>query len=271
MRIRIPEFQTKKDRFEYLIQNKSRLIEQKKSMPIKSDPVFVIPQKVVSKGSTAFKNEDAEYSDPDILRVKVVANTSNYIDSHMDMLLPNGAQKSINERKGIIPFLHDHIHEIDAEIAKVVDIYYSDISLLELGINQQGSANVLIFLADIIKEYNPKIFSKYKEGRIKQHSIGLQYIKLELAINDSDYEKEQDFWNKYYPQVINKEVADEMGFFWVVPEFKLIENSAVLFGSNQLTPTLEIFEPGDSTQTKSIEPSKNTQMLDELNKLLTKF
>lgn len=271
MRVKIPEFQTKKDRFEYLIQNKSRLIEQKKSMPIKSDPVYFGSTKVFNKGENAFKSNEPVLGDLDTLRVKVAANASNWIDGHKDMLLPGAAMKSIKERKGIIPHLHDHIHELDAELGDVVDIYYQTLSLIELGFNSPGSTDVLVFITDLIKSYNPKVFEKYQKGKIKQHSIGLQYMKLELCINDSDYEKEQDFWNKYYPQVINKDVADEDGYFWIVPEFKLIENSAVLFGSNILTPTLDNdykkIEPDNSTHGKA-EPLKDTQMLNELNKLL---
>ncbi len=94
---------------------------------------------------------------------------------------------------------------------------------------------------------------QYKEGRINQHSIGLQYLDLELAINDEESEKEFDFWNKYFDQIINKEKAEELGFFWVVKEIRLLENSAVLFGSNEITPTL------DNNVEKTIEPSEDTQ------------
>ena len=146
--------------------------------------------------------------------------------------------------------------------------------LRELGLDMDGTTESIIYVGDVKKEYNAKIFDKYKKGRIKQHSIGLHYVKLDLAINDEDWGKEKDFWDKYYPQVINKEVTDERGYFWVVGEYKLIENSAVLFGSNVLTPTLDNnlkgFEPLASTQQQ--EPSvKDTHVLDALNDLLTKF
>jgi len=91
-----------------------------------------------------------------------------------------------------------------------------------------------------MRSYNEKIYNQYKLEKINQHSIGLQYVKISLCINDEDSEKEYDFWNKYYPQVINKEVVDQRGYFWVVTEIKLLENSCVLFGSNELTPTLDV-------------------------------
>lgn len=272
MRIQIPEFETKKQLFTYLKENKKKLIDQKKSLPITSDPVSFGTSLVHNK-TVAFKDNSPVSGDMDTLRVKVVANTANWVDTHMDLLLPDAPLKSIQERKGIIPHLHDHVHKLEAELGDVVDIYLTTVSLRELGLEQEGSTQVLVFVTDIKKDYNEKIFNRYKSGKINQHSIGLQYIKLELAINDSEFEKEMDFWNKYYPQVINKDVVDEKGYFWVVPEYRLIENSAVLFGSNMLTPTLDNnmknIEPVATTQ-KS-EPSNDTRVLDALNQLLTKI
>jgi hypothetical protein len=238
MRIKLPDFNNKKDLHKYLIENKKTLISQKKSMPIFSESFISSPSIIHSKKDINKSNTPVQ-EDVDRLRVKVVANTANWIDSHLDMLLPNCWAKSIQERKSFIPHLHDHIHRIDAKVGEVVDIFSTNVTLQELGISGVGTTESLIFLTDIIKSYNEIVFNQYKQGRINQHSIGLQYVKLELAINDEDYEKELDFWNKYYPQVINKEKADKQGFFWVVQEIKLIENSAVLFGSNELTPTLD--------------------------------
>ena len=39
--------------------------------------------------------------------------------------------------------------------------------------------------------------------------------------------------------VINKEDVEEYGFMWIVREIKLFENSAVIWGANELTPTLD--------------------------------
>lgn len=273
MRIKIPEFESKKELYGYLTANKSKLIDQKKSLPITADPCnFGALQLHTKDTDTETKANKPVVEDTDVLRVKVVANTANWIDSHMDMILPDAPAKSIRERKGMIPQLHSHLHSFEGEIGDVVDIYLSDISLRELGLNKSGSTQALIFISDILKEYNPKVFDKYKRGKVKQHSIGLQYVKLDLAINDPEWGKEKDFWDKYYPQVINKEVADDAGYFWVVPEYKLIENSAVLFGSNILTPTLDNnikSEPVATTQQK--EPSQDTRFLNALNELLTKI
>jgi len=261
MRIKLPEFSSNKELHKYIIENKKSLIDQKKSMPIFSDCVSYGVSQISKAGQVSTKANLPVQGDQDTLRVRVVANTANWIDSHVDMLLPDSASKSISERKNIIPHLHDHIHKIEAKVGEVVDITTPNLSFSELGIQGVGSTQAIVFETDIMKSYNEAVFNQYKQGRINQHSIGLQYIRLDVAINDEESEKEFDFWNKYYPQVINKQAADERGFFWVVSEIKLIENSAVLFGSNEITPTLDnnvkILAPSNDTPNQ--EPLNSTQ------------
>jgi hypothetical protein len=267
MRVTIPDFKTKAELFKYLIDNKKKLIDLKKSVPIYADCVS-FKTTTIHEGKQGVQTKDNApvTDDVDMLRVKVVANTANWIDSHVDMLLPDSALKSINERKGIIPHLHDHIHQIEAKVGEVKDILLSNLSFSELGINGFGSTQAIVFITDVIKSYNEKVFNQYKLGKINQHSIGLQYVKLDLAINDESSEKEFDFWNKYYPQVINKDAADERGFFWVVQEIKLIENSAVLFGSNIITPTLDNNLKNESLNgPQKDEPQLRTQKEDFFN------
>ena len=82
-------------------------------------------------------------------------------------------------------------------------------------------------------------------------------------------------WDKYYPIVANKEVADERGFFWIVSEAKIIEGSAVVMGSNSATPTLSIenkTEADNITSEIKEEPSIDTQKYEQkLKELLNKF
>ena len=249
MRIDIPKFTEKKELFDYLKANKTDLISKKKSMAIESD-VVSLGVSSVQKTGIAVKMNDAVKEDVDVLRVKVVANTSGWMDSHSDVLLANSWSKTISERKQFIPHLHDHKHEIGAKVGEVVDIYASDLSYAELGIKGMGTTQALVFVTDIMKSYNEQVFNQYKAGKINQHSIGLQYVKIALAINDEDYKEEFEVWNKYSDSVINKDKAEMNGFFWAVQEIKLIENSAVLFGSNEITPTLD--------NNVKIEPSADT-------------
>ena len=242
--------------YKFLIENKDALIAQKKSILKRTDAIDCKPDIFQLREAKAIKIDIAEV-EPDAtnVRVKVVANAALWCDTAMDVLLPDCWKKTIKDRKGMIPHLHDHIHEIGAEVGDVADIYSQDISLSDLGLNQKGTTQVLIFETDIKKSYNETVFNKYKAGKVKQHSIGLMYVKIALAINDEENEKEYDFWTKYYEQVINKDIVDERGYFWVVSEIKLLENSAVLFGANILTPTLSVKldtlnQPDESTEEK---------------------
>lgn len=256
MRIKLPEYKDKKDLHKYIIDNKLDLIEQKKSTPIIADCVsYGVSQ--VKNGDVMKANQPVE-GNMDTLRVKVIANTANWIDSHFDMLLPDAPAKSISERKGIIPHLHDHIHQVEAKIGEVADIYLANYSFSELGIKGSGQTQGVTFITDVMKSYNEKIFNQYKLGKVNQHSIGLQYMKLDVAINDEESEKEFEFWERYYEQAINKEVADHWGFFWVIQEYKLIENSTVLFGSNEITPTLDN-NVKSRESTPGVEPPAGTQ------------
>lgn len=258
-KIIIPENLKGKDLTTFLIENKSALVAQKKMLPKLCDPISCSPAYYVNTGGVLVKSA-AIASDAISCMVKVVANTSMYCDSQMDVLTRDSASKSIKERKGMIPHLHDHQHTLDAEVGDVKDIYYQDIALKDLSYDAKGNAQVLIFETDIKKSYNETVFNKYRDKKVKQHSIGLQYIKLELAINDNESEKEFDFWNKYINDIINQNEVEQKGFFWVVSEYKLLENSAVLFGSNPLTPTLEVksteFEPLQDTHEQPFDLQK---------------
>jgi hypothetical protein len=102
-------------------------------------------------------------------------------------------------------------------------------------------------------------------GKVNQHSIGLQYVKLSLAINDEDYKEEFEVWNKYNEQIINKDKAEANGFFWAVQEIKLIENSAVLFGSNEITPTLDNnLKNEPSVDTQKEQPTEQPVIVEQV-------
>lgn len=268
MKVVIDENLTGKDLHRFLIENKQALIAQKKSIIKNTDAISFAPALFNVKDGQAVKAA-AESVPPDAtsIRVKVVANTAYWCDSQMDVLLPDCWKTSIKERKGLIPHLHDHIHSTDAEVGDVANIYSQDMSLTELGLAKAGTTQSLIFETDIKKSYNEKVFNKYKNGKAKQHSIGLQYVKIELAVNDEESEKEFDFWNKYIDKVINREEVEAKGFFWVVSEIKLLENSVVLFGSNQLTPTLDVKSdtdlqsPEGAVETPSAETFSIKQLL----------
>ena len=57
-------------------------------------------------------------------------------------------------------------------------------------------------------------------------------------------------------QIINKEVPESAGYFWIVPQFMLLENSCVLLGANELTPTLTTSEAKSTTNQPEVEATE---------------
>lgn len=243
-KIIVPKNLKGKELTKFLINNKEALIDQKKALIKKTDDglsAFNYITKEVGKDNAEKVIKAAapppQANNATTLEVEVVCNACWWCDSDMDVLLPDSSKKTIAARKGLIPHLHDHVHMLDAMLGDVQDIWLEDVSLSELGLNQQGKTQCIMMETLLLRDYNPKVFDLYKAGKVNQHSIGLRYVQIELAINDEDSEKEYDFWQKFYPSIINKDTVDEAGYFFPVREIMLLENSAVLFGSNQLTPT----------------------------------
>lgn len=245
MKITIPSDLKGKELFTFLLANKEALIAEKKSMPMKYTDT--LSHKAVVKyfsSKTGATKDDSgnteDPTDPNKLHVTAVANVFLYMDSQYDVLLPGCCKRTLKERKGKFVQLHDHIYKIDAKIGEVTDVYTKDLQLSELGVLKTGSVESLIFEFDAIKSYNEQIFNQYKAGKVDQYSIGLQYVSIDIAINDPDSPKEIEFWNKNINNIINRDAAIAAGFFFVVSEIKLLENSAVLFGANDMTRTLNV-------------------------------
>jgi hypothetical protein len=70
----------------------------------------------------------------------------------------------------------------------------------------------------------------------------MRYVKLFFCYNSDlpEYSSDKQNFDKYYPMVLNKDEADKSGYFWAVTEAKNVEASAVVKGSNFLTPVLSI-------------------------------
>lgn len=233
--------------FKFLTDNKKALITEKKSMPIKFSDPLISGAKIanVTKSGVVVKDDMESPDDPtnsEVLRVTVVANSCNIMDSHSDVLITNSAKRTIQQRKGMFVHLSNHDYRIQAKVGEVVDVMLKNYQWRDLGVDVDGATQCIVFVTDVYKSYDESIFNQYKNGKINQHSIGLRYVDIELAINDSGYEKEQEFWNKYIDEVVNREEAEAQGYFWVVKEIQLLENSSVLFGSNYATPTISMTE-----------------------------
>lgn len=266
-------FANKEQLFKYLKDNKSLLIAEKKATLKHADAVCYgsLSKNAITKDGTnkEISNIDAELLDK--IQVKVVINTTNYLDSHGDVHINGIWKKTLSEKK-LIYHIQEHCLKFENIISDEVKASTQLMLWSELGQNYVGSTEALIFDSIISEDRNEYMFEQYLKGYVKQHSVGMQYVTLYLCVNSEDkyYLEEKANYDKYYPMIINSEVADENGYFWAVTEAKIIEGSAVVLGSNNITPTISItnLKPSDDTLEKgSRENTINKQQLEtELKK-----
>lgn len=245
----------KSERIQFLKANKEALIEQKKEAIKHAMPVSLsLP---VTK--TPNKSEPIDLTNKSVIEVKVICNLSMYMDSHRDVQGDKCWNKSIQEGQDKFYHTKNHSYKVDDQVGVVKTVAMETVNLKDLGINSSiKTGQALVMESDIYKALDEKLFTQYGLGLVKQHSVGMLYVKLELAINDQDEEEEFKIWTKYIDKVINKEVAEKYGYFWYVAESKLIENSAVTRGSNDMTPTLEVKQYEPSADTQNPKPSNDT-------------
>lgn len=203
----------------------------------------------------------------DTLKRMIVANTYLWMDSHDDVHLPGIFKRSIQHKGLRVPHLHDHIFQLDAKVGRTVSLEEMDISWRQLGISKAGSTQALIAVSEVQKKLNEKIFDAYKDDEIDQHSVSMRYIDISLAMNDEDSEESFKLWQEWIGKIGNREKVEQQGFFFAVAEAELAEYSAVLAGSNELTPTLKTGLTGNSTpeQTQVDEPTQHKSMQELLN------
>lgn len=264
----IPEFASKSELFSYLRTNKSKLISQKKALPTTSDDLeFGYTKTTGTKAFGTKAKDNAEPVDGE-LPVDIVANMSGWCDSQMDVMIKDSWKKSISEVSAsgqkLSYHLADHNYSMSAILGKDPEFYSKDLDLSLFNITTDiKKAQGLICSSTVMRSYDEKVFNLYSDGQVKQHSIGLQYLQIAMCM-DSTEEEDKEYkknWDKYYPQVINKEKVDNYGYFWAVTEARILEVSAVLFGANILTPVLSSGQP--SKEDTGTQPSKDTVVTEE--------
>lgn len=273
MRVIIPEFEKKEELFRYLKQNKRKLLSQKCSAPIKTEVFDYGCLSLKAKdtsiiGKSVKKNiSKADNLEMNEIQVDAIANMAGWCDSYMDVLIPDCWAETIKEKgasnKQLIYHLKNHIYSTDAVIGGDVKMRSEWLDLSQFNIESDLTQGQALIGNSIVKQsYDKKCYFLYLDDEVKQHSIGLRYVRIYMCINskDEDYVVEKENWDKYYKYVINKEKVDDKGYFWAVTEIKLLEYSAVLFGANELTTVQEIEKNGavDDTSKNILEPPAGT-------------
>lgn len=238
------QFKTKEELYSYLRQNKSLLMLEKKQQLKHADTVSACLYEYAPETPEAKKAAiDPEVSNDNFksFKIAVVINTTNLMDSHGDVHIPGLWKKSLQEQKNLY-LLQEHKMQFDKIISDNVKASVKTMGWAELGYDYEGTTQALIFNAEVEKDRNEYMATQYLKDRVRNHSVGMRYVTLSLAMNsESKYDREEkETWDKYIKQVANKEEAEAQGYFWVVTEAKIVEGSAVPLGSNTATPTLSV-------------------------------
>jgi len=259
-KISVPNFEDKADLFDFLVENKAALVAEKKYNVKHADAIFCHGQNGASKAA-----DGSDLSTADAIKVRSVINTTNVLDSHGDVHIPKIWNKSLRERKEFY-LLQEHKMNFENIISDEVKASAQNMEFKDLGFKSlKGTTQALVFESIIKADRNPFMFKQYAKGFVKNHSVGMRYVKMALAINSEEHPDEFAVWNKYADQVANIKDAEAQGFFWAITEAKILEGSAVPMGSNHVTPTLsteeknENIEPPSGTQQPAATPSNDTR------------
>lgn len=240
MSLTIDENLRGKELFDFLIKNKNILIAEKKNT-VKHSDAFHLSNAYVDADGIIVKAVPPVLKDEGVIQRACVINTCNIRDSHKDVHIPGLWKKSLSETRELY-LCQEHLMTFKGIITDQVDAFTKMISWKELNVNYKGQTEALIFNSTISKMRNEFMYDQYRQGWVKNHSVGMRYVNIEMAIMDDDYKNEFAVWNKFFDQIVNKEECEEDGYFFAVRQAKVIEGSAVPLGSNWVTPTFDTFQ-----------------------------
>jgi hypothetical protein len=273
-------FANQKDLFNYLVENKDMILEQRKSTIKNAEGSLSIcfpsseENEFTSKSIKPIYSNDKENG---ILKRTIVANTYWWMDSHSDVHIGKGDageegsgifSQSIKRNPGKIPPIDQHNYSLDGRIGRTLKLYEAPISWRALGVGRTGMTEALFAEAQIEKSMNEKRYNDYLQDEIDQHSVGMRYIDIELAVNDAEeFPKEHTVWKKYIAKIGNRQDVEKQGFFFAVSKGDLREYSAVIAGSNELTPTI-IPNSGDTDKESLAGANDDDKILEAIDDLL---
>ena len=248
--------------FKALIENKSIIIDGKKSMIYKSFEKglgIVTNQDSIKKSmeaDKALKFDDNYYY--------FVVNSANILDSHGDVHVDGNWNKTVKEQQGKVYLVFDHELKRSEIIAMRQDIemFTAKVPFSLLGKSYEGDTYSLIYKVAKDKIINKEAKDWLEQGHKLEASVRMQYVDILLAVNskDADMVKEKENFDTYYPQIANKNEVGDISYFWVVKQAKNIyESSLVLFGSNSATGVIGAENKEEAELITSTEPLENTQ------------
>lgn len=245
------EFATKAELFDAIKKDDARIKAIKKAETVegyKRGHVSKLNVTIKDNASKALTIEDG-YIYP-------VISTTNYIDTHQDVHIDGCFKKTVSDQQGKIFYAKNHEIKVGTIIAwpNNVEMMIKKLDWSILGKNYSGQSECLIFKINKENIEDDDAEDIIEKNRPVQNSIRMQYINFVTCIDDKrpEYKIEKANWDKYYPMIANKDVADEYGYFWAVTELAIRkEGSMVIEGSNDATPILQIPSPEEESKCKN--------------------
>lgn len=238
-------FDSQAELFRHLVTNKEDIFAQKKSVVKRCEGGLSCMPAMLTEDTIKAKPVYENDFEKGVLKRTVVTNTYWWMDSHSDVHIGRDGgdtaifSESIKGRESKIYPIDQHNWSLDGKMGKTLSLYEAPISWRALGVGKTGMTESLFAVAQIEKAKNEKRYEEYKNDEIDQHSVGMRYVDVQLAVNDPDeYPKEFQVWQKYIGKLGNRQEAEKQGYFFPVIKAQLLEYSAVIAGSNTLTPTL---------------------------------
>lgn len=269
------KFPNKKELFAELRANIKKIISVKTSEIYDSYKkgaidISFIPEDVYSK-----INNDTIKTGPQMKDgyVYPIINTTRYMDMHDDVHFDGTFQRSAKEQNGKLYYVADHEIKIGSIIAwpEDVNVMVKQIPWSFVNKSYSGTTEALIYEIDQKKIVHDKALSIIKEKRPVQNSVRMQYISIKLGMNSDDpNDKEyKTYYDTRIKDIVNKDVAEEKGYFFGVEEAKIIkEGSMVILGSNDATSIRQKIEADAITSDEPTNPVTRKVKLSELNNLL---
>lgn len=251
-------FDSRKAMIAELVKNKQIIMDAKKAAIKDSEPIFVFERGTDGAEKTE-PTDTVKYELGDT--IYPVINTTNYLDSHGDVHAKDIWNKSAKDQDGKIYYIINHDLEIGSIIAtpKDVKVELRTLAWSALGKEYKGNTTALVYgvkLTDLAPDQFMKLL---RAGHPIENSVRMQYVSLSMCVDDPEYKDEYANWQQYIGEVANRKEAEELGYFWYIREAKIVkEGSAVLFGSNDVTP---ILTDAPTKQETIVEPLKDTQVV----------
>lgn len=266
MNLEIPNLKGK-DLHKWLIDNEKTLIAQKKYEIKRADPVYHTGTVENRAGRAIKASQGAVSTNKTELEVTSIINTTYWYDSHGDVHINGLWKKSLAENKALY-LLQEHSMSFKGIISDQVSAYTKSIAWRALGVDVDGYTEALVFDSVVKANRNTYMFEQYRDGYVKNHSVGMRYVTIDLALNDEDYPAYKALWDKYINLIANRQEAEDAGYFWPVTAAKVVEGSAVPIGSNIITPTQSVKHSAGPPASTPPQAVKDTRVLSELNNLL---